>query len=165
MMTTLRLFALLSLAAALTAAPPNEGKVRAQALGAEPCSLALFGVQPGQSYEYRWIEEPDLEGHYFLVLRREPRRLLLELVLAAKAEPQVVERRAWVRRNGQQRLLTESDGFALCETRLGVPLERLEAAMKAAEAPGKWSRDRWPQAPKRTKKAAKKAAQKTEKHK
>jgi hypothetical protein len=163
MTTSLRLFALLALAAALPAAPPDEAKVRTQALGAEPCSLALFGVQPGQSYEYRWIEEPDLEGHYFLVLRREPRRLLLELALAPKAEPQVVERRAWVRRNGQQRLLTESDGFALCETRMGVPLERLEAAMKAAEAPGKWSRDRWPQAPKRKKKGRPKGGLKNRK--
>jgi hypothetical protein len=165
MMKKIFLMSALALAAALPAAPRDEAKVREQALGDEPCSLDLFHLKPGQSYEYRWFDDQDLEGHVFLVLRHEPRRLLLELALAPKQAPQVVERRAWVRRNGQQRLLTESDGFASCETRLGVPLERLEAVMKAAEAPGKWSHGQWPKASKPKKKAAKKAAPKTEKHK
>lgn len=169
-MRTTMLMIGLGLAASLGAwAPEGEAELRRQALADEGCSQVLFEVRPGQPYEYRWIEVDDLADHAFLVIRREPRRLLLELALKKGAAPEVVERRAWSRRNGQQRLLTEVDGMAPCETRIGVPLERLDAVLREIERGGAWKRGNWPQpSPKKVKKdvkkAAKKAAQKAEKH-
>lgn len=164
-MTTKLLMLSLGLAASLGAwAPDDEAELRRQALADEPCSQVLFEVRPGQSYEYRWVEVQDLDKHAFLVLRREPRRLLLELALKKKGGPDVVERRAWVRRNGQQRLLTESDGLAACETRLGVPLERLDAVIRQIERENDWKRGVWPQpAPKKVKKVIKKSEKKAAK--
>jgi hypothetical protein len=75
-----------------------------------------------------------------------------------------VERRAWVRRNGQQRLLTEADDLAACETRLGVPLERLDAVIRQIERENEWRRGVWPlPSPKKVKKLAKKDEKKAAK--
>ena len=131
----------LLVAAAVGAATRDEKKLLDPILGQEPCT-ALFGMKPGDLFRYQLIESDDLQGRQFLVLKLGGRRVLLELRLAKGQAPEVVERRAWVLRR-ERRLLTESDGFGPCDTRLAAPEERLEAALSMAEA-GSWSTARWP---------------------
>lgn len=137
--------------------PKGEAKVLQAVLPGEACSLAFLAPQAGQAYQYRFLEAPDLQDRWFLLLKKGDRRVLLELRLAQGAAAEVLERRAWMLRNRQRRLLTEVDGYKACDTRFGVPVERLEKALDQAEA-GTWSKARWP-------KAAKPAALRTEKHK
>lgn len=123
----------------------------------DPCAQAFLDLKPGQAYEARYFEAEDLEQHHFALLRHGHRYLLLELVTPTepKEAPRIVERRAWTWRNGQRRLQTEADGFAACETRLGVPLERFEKVWDQGQERGRWRKERWPAAPKKTKKQLK----------
>jgi hypothetical protein len=135
----------LLLTAALPAAKLDEQKMLRGLLPAEPCS-ALWVLKAGDRFEYQWLPTEEFEGRSFLLLKLGPRRILLELRLADKAEPEVLERRAWILRRGR-RLLTEVDGYAPCETRLGSPERRLDAALERAEQTKAWKKARWPKAP------------------
>jgi hypothetical protein len=146
-MRTLRTMVLgLGLLAAALPAAERADKALDRVLAADPCAAACLGIKAGDRYEFRRFDAEDLEARFFLVLRKEGRRVLLDL-RRDKDGLEVVERRAWVLRNGQRRLLTEADGFAACETRLGSPLRRLEEALDRAEGKGSWVRGRWPAAP------------------
>jgi hypothetical protein len=144
----------------LAALPRDAGKVLQAVLPQEPCAEAFLGLKAGERYQVRFFEAEDLEDHWFALLRQGHRYLLLELLLPQepKAAPRIVERRAWTWRNGQRRLQTEADGFAACETRLGVPLERFEKVWNQGQERGRWSQERWPAAPKETKKQFKNKA-------
>lgn len=145
-----------------SAAAPSGPALLKAALRADACAYSLFDGKPGQRIEYRCFEAEDLEGHWFVVLRRGPKRLLVELRLLAPDPAEVVEHRAWFLRNHQRRLLTEADGYGLCDTRMAVPLERLDAILDRAEGPGDWEQGIWPALPKR---AFPKTVQKTKKRK
>jgi hypothetical protein len=113
----------------------------------DACAGAALGLKAGERFEWRHFEAEDLQGRSFLVLKAGGRRVLLELRRGEDDVWEVVERRAWMLRNGQRRTLTDNEGLPDCLPRLGVPLRRLERALDRAEGPGAWTRDRWPAAP------------------